>query len=193
MLVNLSQSFIPLQKIRQKGVDRPVEILMKGAGNILMTANAPNKAHAQSKFVWLKTSKRVYGNVSKQYIRGSCRQLFALGLTSFPSDWLLPCSVDLFICFPKIYFYPQFSSMRGNVTSFSPCASHRSLLIVYCFVLLTFFFVFKEYFPSGPLKPKHNFLRAKDSSKVAFRRVKNYVRFRSGRRTSCTKIERKYA
>ena len=37
MLVNLSQSFIPLQKIWQKGVDRPVEILMKGAGNILMT------------------------------------------------------------------------------------------------------------------------------------------------------------
>ena len=83
----------------------------------------------------------------------------------------------------KTRYYSQFSK-----------ASHRSLLIGYCFVLLTFFSVVNEYFPSGPLKPKHNFLRAKDSSKVAFRRVKNYVRlFRSGRRTSCTKIERKYA
>ena len=142
-------------------------------------------------------------------------QLFTLRLTSFPSDWLLPCPVDLFICFQKkkTRYYSQFS--KASHDWLLPCpvdlficfqkkttryysqfskASHRSLLISYCFVLLTFFSVVNEYFPSGPLKPKHNFLRAKDSSKVAFRRVKNYVRlFRSGRRTSCTKIERKYA
>ena len=142
-------------------------------------------------------------------------QLFTLRLTSFPSDWLLPCPVDLFICFQKkklaiTHSFPRphmigyclvlltfsfvFKKKKTRYYSQFSKASHRSLLIGYCFVLLTFFSVVNEYFPSGPLKPKHNFLRAKDSSKVAFRRVKNYVRlFRSGRRTSCTKIERKYA
>ena len=109
-------------------------------------------------------------------------QLFTLGLTSFPSDWLLPCPVDINICLQKKNFYSLLYSQFSK-------ASHRSLLIGYCFVLLTFFSVVNEYFPSGPLKPKHNFLRAKDSSKVAFRRVKNYVRlFRSGRRTSLQKL-----
>ena len=35
--------------------------------------------------------------------------------------------------------------------------SDRSLLIGYCFVLLTFIFCFLRIFPSGPLKPKHSF------------------------------------
>ena len=160
---------------------------MKRARNISTTANAPNRAHAQTKFV-----KDLYGNAKMSrnsiFVDPSCMQL-ALTLTLATALFCWP-----FHLFSKKIFLPAVFSMRGNVTSFSPCASHRSLLIGYCFVLLTFFFVFKEYFPSGPLKPKHNFLRAKDSSKVAFRRVKNYVRlFRSGRRTSCTKIERKYA
>ena len=43
MVVNLSYSFIPLQKILQKGVDRPVENPQKGAGNIKMKPNALNK------------------------------------------------------------------------------------------------------------------------------------------------------
>ena len=40
MVVNLSYSFIPLQKILQKGVDHLVENPRKGA---VMTPNAPNK------------------------------------------------------------------------------------------------------------------------------------------------------
>ena len=43
MVVNLSYSFIPLQKILQKGVDRPVENPQRGAGNIKMKPNALNK------------------------------------------------------------------------------------------------------------------------------------------------------
>ena len=43
MVVNLSYSFIPLQKILQKGVDRLVENPRKGAENFKMTPNAPNK------------------------------------------------------------------------------------------------------------------------------------------------------
>ena len=42
MVVNLSYSFIPLQKILQKGVDRPVENPQKSAKNIKMTSNTPN-------------------------------------------------------------------------------------------------------------------------------------------------------
>ena len=43
MLVNLSYSYIPLQKISQKGVDRSVENPQKRAENIKMAPNAPNK------------------------------------------------------------------------------------------------------------------------------------------------------
>ena len=43
MVVNLSYSFIPLQKISQKGVDRSVENPQKRAENIKMAPNAPNK------------------------------------------------------------------------------------------------------------------------------------------------------
>ena len=43
MVVNLSYSFIPLQKILQKGVDHLVENPRKGAENLKMTPNAPNK------------------------------------------------------------------------------------------------------------------------------------------------------
>ena len=43
MVVNLSYSSIPLQKISQKGVDRSVENPQKGAENIKMAPNAPNK------------------------------------------------------------------------------------------------------------------------------------------------------
>ena len=43
MVVNLSYSFIPLQKILQKGVDRPVENPQKSAENIKMKPNALNK------------------------------------------------------------------------------------------------------------------------------------------------------
>ena len=39
MVVNLSYSFIPLQKILQKGVDRPVENPRKRAENIKMAPN----------------------------------------------------------------------------------------------------------------------------------------------------------
>ena len=42
MVVNLSYSFIPLQKILQKGVDRPVENPQKSSKNIKMTSNTPN-------------------------------------------------------------------------------------------------------------------------------------------------------
>ena len=43
MVVNLSYSFIPLQKILQKGVDHLIENPRKGAENFKMTPNAPNK------------------------------------------------------------------------------------------------------------------------------------------------------
>ena len=43
MVVNLSYSFIPPQKILQKGVDRPFENPRKGAENFKTTPNAPNK------------------------------------------------------------------------------------------------------------------------------------------------------
>ena len=43
MVVNLSYSFIPLQKISQKGVDRSVENPQKRAKNTEMGPNAPNK------------------------------------------------------------------------------------------------------------------------------------------------------
>ena len=43
MVVNLSYSSIPLQKISQKGVDRSVENPQKRAENIKMVPNAPNK------------------------------------------------------------------------------------------------------------------------------------------------------
>ena len=42
MVINLLYSFIPLQKILQKGVDRPVENPQKSAKNIKMTSNTPN-------------------------------------------------------------------------------------------------------------------------------------------------------
>ena len=41
--VNLSYSFIPLQKISQRGVDRSVENPQKRAENTKMAPNAPNK------------------------------------------------------------------------------------------------------------------------------------------------------
>ena len=43
MVVNLSYSFIPFQKVSQKGVDRSVENRQKRAENIEMAPNAPNK------------------------------------------------------------------------------------------------------------------------------------------------------
>ena len=43
MVVNLSYSFIRLQKVSQKGVYRSVENLQKRAENIKMAPNAPNK------------------------------------------------------------------------------------------------------------------------------------------------------
>ena len=43
MVVNLSYSSIPLQKISQKGVDRSVENPQKRAENIKMAPNVPNK------------------------------------------------------------------------------------------------------------------------------------------------------
>ena len=43
VVVNLSYSFIPLQKILQKGVDRPVENPRKRIQNIKMAPNASNK------------------------------------------------------------------------------------------------------------------------------------------------------
>ena len=43
MVVNLSYSSIPLQKISQKGVDRSVENPQKRAENIKMAPNALNK------------------------------------------------------------------------------------------------------------------------------------------------------
>ena len=42
MVINLLYSFILLQKILQKGVDRPVENPQKSAKNIKMTSNTPN-------------------------------------------------------------------------------------------------------------------------------------------------------
>ena len=42
MVINLLYSFILLQKILQKGVDRPVENPQKSAKNIKMTSNKPN-------------------------------------------------------------------------------------------------------------------------------------------------------
>ena len=43
MVVNLSYSFIPFQKVSQKGVDRSVENPQMRAENIEMAPNAPNK------------------------------------------------------------------------------------------------------------------------------------------------------
>ena len=42
MVINLLYSFIPLQKILQKGVDRSVKNPQKSAKNIKMTSNTPN-------------------------------------------------------------------------------------------------------------------------------------------------------
>ena len=42
MVINLLYSFIPLQKILQKGVNRTVENPQKSANNIKMSSNAPN-------------------------------------------------------------------------------------------------------------------------------------------------------
>ena len=43
MVVDLSYSFIPLQEVSQKGVDRSVENPQKRAENTKMAPNAPNK------------------------------------------------------------------------------------------------------------------------------------------------------
>ena len=43
MVVNLLYSFIPFQKVSQKGDDRSVENRQKRAENIEMAPNAPNK------------------------------------------------------------------------------------------------------------------------------------------------------
>ena len=48
MVINLLYSFIPLQKILQKSVDRPVENPQKSA-KIKITSNTPNTEHAQTK------------------------------------------------------------------------------------------------------------------------------------------------
>ena len=42
MVINLLYSFIPLQKILQKGVDRPVENPQKSSKNMKTTSNTPN-------------------------------------------------------------------------------------------------------------------------------------------------------
>ena len=42
MVINLLYSLIPLQKILQKGVDRPVENPQKSSKNMKMTSNTPN-------------------------------------------------------------------------------------------------------------------------------------------------------
>ena len=49
MVINLLYSFIPLQKILQKSVNRPVENPQKSAKNIKMTSNTPRTVHAQTK------------------------------------------------------------------------------------------------------------------------------------------------
>ena len=47
MVVNLSCSFIPLQKIWQEGVDRPVESPQKRTKNFKMAPNAPSKFYSR--------------------------------------------------------------------------------------------------------------------------------------------------
>ena len=71
-----------------------------------MTANAPNKAHAQTKFVkdFLEQVRLVSKLLDDPKSDPKIKFLHAPSLKSFPSDWLLSCSVDLFICFPKQYF-----------------------------------------------------------------------------------------
>ena len=49
MVINLLYSFIPLQKILQKSVNRPVENPQKSAKNIKMTSNTPRTVHAHAR------------------------------------------------------------------------------------------------------------------------------------------------
>ena len=63
ILVYLSFSFIPLQKVLQKSVDRPVENPQKRAEIITIAPNAPNKillAHAQQNAPLLCKCKSAY-------------------------------------------------------------------------------------------------------------------------------------
>ena len=65
MVVNLSYSSIPLQKISQKGVDRSVENPQKRAENIKMAPNKFLGACVTKKFVVRVTFTQVFlGQVS---------------------------------------------------------------------------------------------------------------------------------
>ena len=69
MVVNFSYSFIPLKKVLQKGVDRPVENPRKSAENIKMMPNAPNKFYRRTR-------------------RQNAPLLeFSIWRTAIPSDW----------------------------------------------------------------------------------------------------------
>ena len=69
IVVNFSYSFIPLKKVLQKGVDRPVENPRKSAENIKMMPNAPNKFYRRTR-------------------RQNAPLLeFSIWRTAIPSDW----------------------------------------------------------------------------------------------------------
>ena len=69
IVVNFSYSFIPLKKVLQKGVDRPVENPRKSAENIKMMPNAPNKFYRRTR-------------------RQNVPLLeFSIWRTAIPSDW----------------------------------------------------------------------------------------------------------
>ena len=69
IVVNFSYSFIPLKKVLQKDVDRPVENPRKSAENIKMMPNAPNKFYRRTR-------------------RQNAPLLeFSIWRTAIPSDW----------------------------------------------------------------------------------------------------------
>ena len=69
IVVNFSYSFIPLKKVLQKGVDRPIENPRKSAENIKMMPNAPNKFYRRTR-------------------RQNAPLLeFSIWPTAIPSDW----------------------------------------------------------------------------------------------------------
>ena len=82
MVINLLYSFIPLQKILQKSVDRPVENPQKSAKNIKITSNTPNTEHAQTKpgLLW-SFSTRLHRN-HKGYI-------FVTNCQCYICSWIL--------------------------------------------------------------------------------------------------------
>ena len=81
MVINLLYSFIPLQKILQKGVDRPVKNPQKSAKNIKMTSNTPNNRRMR-----------------KRKAPGWCSEIWRTGLQTRHSRNTFVTNCQCYIC-----------------------------------------------------------------------------------------------